>query len=222
VVTGPAAGRVKLQMTGKGSQTSLAPGTYVETDPDLTTTLETISGLGEFQFTLNGSTTLVDVPTGATADLTETISNGVITQAVVDAVEGTITINGQPVTAGTNLVLGTLTKNSLVVSGGKFSYVGTLTLGQTSNGIKPLTEAVAIQVGPLSCSFPAGSFKKGSSGFTANGTFGGVKVSVVITPVTSTKYTVNITGSPSPSLPAQVPVQILIGDDSASTVVARH
>jgi hypothetical protein len=154
--------------------------------------------------------------------LTETLSNGVLTQAVVDAEAGTITINGQPVSAGTNLVLGTLTGNSLVVSGGKFAYNGTLTLGQASNGIKPLTEAAAIQVGQLSLSLPAGSFKKGGAGFTYSGTVGGVKVSVVLTPVTGTKYTVNITGSPSPSFPTQVPVQILIGDDSASTVVTRH
>ncbi|HST25471.1 MAG TPA: hypothetical protein VLJ76_05740, partial [Gaiellaceae bacterium] len=221
-VTGPASGRVRLQITGKGSQTSLAPGTYIETDPNVSTTLQTISGLAELSFTLNGSTTLVDIPTGATAELTETITNGMLTQAVVDAEAGTITINGQPVSAGTNLVLGTLTRNALTVSGGKFSYTGTFTLGATSNGIKPLTEFAAIQLGPLSFSLAPGSFKKGTGGFTYTGTQGGAKVSVLLTPVTSTKYAVTITGSPSPSFPTQVPVQILVGDDSASTVVARH
>jgi hypothetical protein len=221
-VTGPASGRVRLQMTGKGSQTSLAPGTYIETDPNVSTTLQTISGLGEFQFTLNGSTTLVDIPTGSTAMLNETVSNGVDTQVSVDDEVGPITINGQPVSPGTNLVLGALTGNTLTVLGAKFNYVGTFTLGQGSNGINPLTEFVSINLGPLSCAFEPGSFKKGSGGFTGSGTFGGVKVAVVLTPVATKKYSVSVSGSPSPSFPSQVPVQILVGDDSASTVVARH
>ncbi len=221
-VTGPASGRVRLQMTGKGSQTSLAPGTYIETDPNVSTTLQTVSGLGEFQFTLNGSTTLVDIPTGSTAMLNETVSNGVDTQVSIDDEVGPITINGQPVSPGTNLVLGTLTGNSLTVAGGKFSYSGMFTLGAASNGINPLTEFVSINLGPVSCAFAPGSFKKGSGGFTASGTFGGVKVSVVLAPAGTKKYSVSVTGSPSPSFPSQVPVQILVGDDSASTVVARH
>jgi hypothetical protein len=104
-----------------------------------------------------------------------------------------------------------------------FELEGSFTLGAASNGIAPLSEAVTVTAGGYTATIPAGSFKLSSTGsFTFNGTIGGVKVEMSITPSATTpnKYSfefeapVDLSAAGSP-----VPVSVSIGDDTGSATV---
>ena len=96
------------------------------------------------------------------------------------------------------------------------------TLGAGSDGISPLTEAVALQVGNYSTTIPAGSFRQKSSGsFMFVGTINGVSMSAKITPQGGNNYTfqftwtgANLTGIVNP-----VSVTLTIGDDTGTISV---
>jgi hypothetical protein len=62
----------------------------------------------------------------------------------------------------------------------EFEVKATLTLGTSSNGIAPLTEAVTVQVGPFSTTIPAGSFTLRKGRFTFEGVINGVTLEVVL------------------------------------------
>jgi hypothetical protein len=104
-----------------------------------------------------------------------------------------------------------------------FELEGSFTLGATSNGIAPLSEAVTVTAGSYKATIPAGSFKLSSTGsFVFQGTIGGVKVEMSITPSTTikNKYSfefeapVDLSGAGSP-----VSVSVTVGDDTGSTSV---
>lgn len=123
----------------------------------------------------------------------------------------------------------TFSSTKLDISGGTspgFDLNAMFTLGATSNGIKPLTEAVTLQVGSYRVTIPAGSFQQSKNGAKQNsyvfqGTIQNVALQVQIVPLGSSTYDfkaegspVNFTGTANP-----VTVSITIGDDAGSTPV---
>jgi len=104
----------------------------------------------------------------------------------------------------------------------RFDINGTFTLGTTSNGINPLTEAVTVQVGPVSETIPPGSFTRDRQGrFKFTGVIGGVALDVVIVPTSSGQFQFMVEGSGAELSTAVNPVTIAlqIGDDRGSTTV---
>jgi hypothetical protein len=62
-----------------------------------------------------------------------------------------------------------------------FDLSGNFTLGSGSDGIKPLTEPLILQIGTFSTTIPAGSFAKNSKGrFVFEGVINGVSLQVQI------------------------------------------
>jgi hypothetical protein len=109
----------------------------------------------------------------------------------------------------------------------EFEVKATLTLGTSSDGITPLTEAVTIQVGSFSATIPAGSFKfkparpNKPAFFKFEGTINGVALEAKITPLEANAFEfkaegngVNLTGTVNP-----VTVGLLFGDDQGSATV---
>jgi hypothetical protein len=104
---------------------------------------------------------------------------------------------------------------------GAFDVQGNFILGAGSNGIKPLTEDVKLQVGTFSTTIPAGSFREGWRGFEFEGFINGVKLEVVIHHVRGNRFLftakgegANLTGTVNP-----VTVGLTIGDDGGSKAV---
>ena len=58
------------------------------------------------------------------------------------------------------------------------------TLGTSSNGVAPLTEAVTVQVGTFSTTIPAGSFTLKKGRFTFEGVINGVRLEAVLQSLT--------------------------------------
>ena len=103
-----------------------------------------------------------------------------------------------------------------------FSMTATFTLGPTSNGIAPLTEAVTVQVGTFSTTIPAGSFRLKKGQYTFAGIINGTKLTAVLKPLilgndysfTAVGLRTDLTGTVNP-----VTVGLTIGGDSGSTAV---
>ncbi len=121
----------------------------------------------------------------------------------------------------------TLDAKLKIVSGTQpgFSLQASFTLGATSNGINPLTEAVTLQVATYQVTIPAGSFKLLTHGSKAgsyaySGVVNGVTVAVQISAVSGTSYQLTASASPVTAAVANpISVTITIGDDSGSTSV---
>jgi hypothetical protein len=109
----------------------------------------------------------------------------------------------------------------------EFAINATLTLGTSSDGIAPLTEAVTIHVGSVSATIPAGSFtfhpakKKQPSQYTFAGIIDGVSLNAKITPLGGNLFEfkasgigVDLTGTVNP-----VTVGLLLGDDQGGAEV---
>jgi hypothetical protein len=109
----------------------------------------------------------------------------------------------------------------------EFKIKATLTLGTSSNGIAPLTEAVTIQVGSFSATIPSGSFKfkpatkKQPAQYTFAGIIDGVTLTAKITPLGSNSFEfktegigVDLTGTVNP-----VTVGLILGNDQGSAEV---
>jgi hypothetical protein len=101
-------------------------------------------------------------------------------------------------------------------------------LGVTSDGIDPLAELVALQVGTYSVTIPAGSFQQLKSGakkyaYVFSGVIDGVTLSVQIVPpsVTGDGWSFKASGIPIDltGLSNPVTVVITIGNDSGTTAV---
>jgi len=104
----------------------------------------------------------------------------------------------------------------------RFDMKATFTLGASSNGINPLTEAVTLQIGPLSETIPAGSFTRDRHGrFRFTGVIDGVVLDVVIRPTSGGQFQFAVEGSGAELGTAANPVTIAlqIGDDRGSTTV---
>jgi hypothetical protein len=101
-----------------------------------------------------------------------------------------------------------------------FAVGSTFTLGSSSNGMNPVTEAVSLQVGTFSTTIPARSFRKDAKGrFAFQGVINGVNIGAAILPVGRGRFEfgaagtrADLTGTVQP-----VPVQLIIGNDSGST-----
>ena len=103
-----------------------------------------------------------------------------------------------------------------------FELLSSFTLGPASDGVNPLIEAVALQIGTFTTTVPAGSFKDIGQGiFVFHGVIGGVRLEVLLAPTGSLRYAfvaaaqdANLIGTVNP-----VPVTLTIGDDCGTASV---
>jgi len=105
---------------------------------------------------------------------------------------------------------------------GSLEYAMTFTLGAGNNGIAPLTEPVTVQIGGLTFTIPAGSFRVDNKGkFTFEGKLSGVSVEASITPVSSGRYEFKLEAKPLnvSGLTNPVATQVRIGNDSGGATV---
>ena len=107
-----------------------------------------------------------------------------------------------------------------------FELVSNFTLGSTSDGISPLTEATVLSVGSYHVMIPAGSFHKKSKGYYVyEGTIDNVQLEVQIVPriTTANTYTLKAEGKGVP-LTATKPVGVAleIGNDLGFGVPRLH
>lgn len=127
-----------------------------------------------------------------------------------------------PTVPFTNISAALEVERSRTSSAMSLEYKMAFTLGAGNNGIAPLTEPVTVQIGSLTFSIPAGSFRVNPKGkFVFAGVFSGVPVEVSITPVGSGRYQLkleakrlNVTG-----LSNSVATQVSIGNDTGSATV---
>ncbi|MGI8770235.1 MAG: choice-of-anchor Q domain-containing protein [Acidobacteriaceae bacterium] len=106
-----------------------------------------------------------------------------------------------------------------------FALESVLTLGSTSDGVQPATEAVTLQVGSYTVTIPAGSFHRLRNGsYLYSGTIHGVRLGAVLVPLGRNRYSfdaaatpVNLSTSPNP-----VTVMLMIGNDSGTTTVNAY
>ena len=110
----------------------------------------------------------------------------------------------------------------LELEGGGFELSGDFTLGAGSDGIDPTAEAVALQVGPLSLSIPAGSFQTARrGGWRFSGDAGGAVVTIRIAPLGGNAYRLSAEGNADVSgIQPPVTVSLTIGNDGGSTTAA--
>jgi len=103
-----------------------------------------------------------------------------------------------------------------------FRLVSQFTLGQSSNGIDPVTDSVIIRLDSFTTTIPSGSLKgKGFGPFDFHGVIGGVDLHVEIKATGAKRYDLkaeardaNLTGITNP-----VTVILIIGDDSGRVSV---
>jgi hypothetical protein len=103
-----------------------------------------------------------------------------------------------------------------------FALQAAFILGDGSNGIDPLTEAVTLQVGTTAFPIPVGTFQRTSAGaFRFEGVLGGVTLHFTITPLTHATVEVVAHGEGAALTGIAVPVEVglTIGNDSGSTTL---
>jgi alpha-tubulin suppressor-like RCC1 family protein len=94
----PGAGRVRVRLDGQKGVVSLtSPGTYVLTKGSTSVAVET--GEAAIELTIGTTVSTIEIGPGETATITETITGGTLTGFTVDALVGTVTVNGLPVAA---------------------------------------------------------------------------------------------------------------------------
>jgi hypothetical protein len=99
---------------------------------------------------------------------------------------------------------------------------GVFTLGGGSNGVNPLTEEVALQVGSFSATIPAGAFRRDRFGLLRfDGSIGGHHVLVILTPLGGGRYAVvaEVETLELPGTRTPVTVALRIGNDAGSVTV---
>jgi hypothetical protein len=104
-----------------------------------------------------------------------------------------------------------------------FGVTAWFSLGSTSNGIHPLTEAVTLQIANYSVTIPAGSFHQlwnsPQAPYAYTGTIGGTKLVVGLISLGNNNYQFDIAGSPvafSTGITNPVTVSLTIGDDTGT------
>lgn len=120
-----------------------------------------------------------------------------------------------------------ITLGPLLTNDDEFKIKATFTLGLSSDGIVPLTEAVTIHVGSVSATIPVGSFtfhpakKKQPAQYMFAGIIDGVTLNAKIIPLGGNLFEfkasgigVNLTGTENP-----VKVELILGDDQGSAEV---
>jgi hypothetical protein len=115
---------------------------------------------------------------------------------------------------------------------GEFEIKGSFSLGAGSNGIDPLNEDVALQIGTFSTVIPAGSFKlerhrdgdedsdRDEVGrYRFEGTINGVRLEIEIRPSTQGKFRFRAEGHGADLNETVKPVRVrlMIGDDGGTT-----
>jgi hypothetical protein len=103
-----------------------------------------------------------------------------------------------------------------------FRLQSDFTLGKSSNGINPVTEAVALQIGSFTTTIPPNFLTgKGFGPFKFSGVIDGADLLVVIAPTGAKRYAfdaearhASLTGTTNP-----VPVTLTIGGDSGTTSI---
>jgi hypothetical protein len=103
-----------------------------------------------------------------------------------------------------------------------FEVKATFELGEGSNGIDPLTEAVSVQVGSLLITIPAGSFESEKSGeFKFDGEIDGVVVEVVLRAKDEGSYRFKAEGKGADLTGSTIPLEVslTVGDDSGGTTL---
>lgn len=106
-----------------------------------------------------------------------------------------------------------------------FDTSGSFTLGVGSDGIKPLSEPVLLQLGTFSTTIPAGSFTKNSKGdFVFQGNINGVSLQVQIAPLSANSFSVKVDGKgvDLTRLTNPVTVVLTIGNDGGSTTTTAN
>jgi hypothetical protein len=98
-------------------------------------------------------------------------------------------------------------------------------LGASSNGIKPPSEPVTLQIGPYTATIPAGSFRqlpagKHSTVYAFSGEEGDVRLALDILSLGPKTFQFAAAGRPvNLTGPNRMPVSLRIGDDAGSTIV---
>jgi hypothetical protein len=214
---GATGGSARIGVDGKTGNVSLVAGTYAVTDPVATMTVSTIEGEATIEYEVDGAPVVIVIGPGEIASVTETTDeDGNLIGVEIEAVEGTITVNGDPLEPGEELGLGQLSGHFSAGNAG-FSFNGVLTLSPGSDGVgPPLTESVQLSVGTWSATIPAAAFKKDKMGrFKFTGTIGGVRLELVVGPLGSA-ITVRATGRRAGFTTFAAPIDVIefgIGND---------
>ena len=205
------AGQARVTLDGQGGIIKYSAGTYVLTDPP-TIIVETIEGLAEIEYLINGEVVVVTIPEDTTAAITETKNtDGTTAGLTVQQTDGTdpITVNGEPV-GGASLT------GKLDVSSTKFGLNGVLNVGSGTTSTQ--AEAVVLEVGSWSRSIPASAFKKNKNGWAYSGNVDGVNLSLLVSRKSRTEYQVQASGTGPNGItrvnPVSVSVTIGTGTDA--------
>lgn len=205
-------------------------------DPPAQMDVNSVQGKGEMVSTLNGQPFVIGIAEGSTALITEiTNAAGQLTDVIVESRgnmsstagifdppqnSGGVTVNGNPIPAGTSTAIGRL-QASVKLSNGKSKSVtlsGTFTPSASSDGLNPLTEDVEIRVGGYTWTIAAGSFQRASDGaYVYSGTLGGVQVAVQTKTAKGGVWTFQVNATPVNALTTPTGVWIRVGNDAAST-----
>jgi 6-phosphogluconolactonase len=105
----------------------------------------------------------------------------------------------------------------------EFELDATFTLGASSDGIKPIDEAVSLTVGTFSTTIPAGSFKLNKGSFVFEGVINGVALEAKIRPLGSNRFEFKVQGERANLSGTVNPVMIVltIGNDHGDVTVRR-
>jgi hypothetical protein len=104
----------------------------------------------------------------------------------------------------------------------QFRVNAAFVLGESSNGINPVTEKVIIRVGSVSKTIPPLSFIKNKQGFTFDGVVDGTSIKATIMPqkngymLDATVVGTNFDGSEFP-----LPLGLTVGDDGGTTLLTN-
>jgi YVTN family beta-propeller protein len=101
----------------------------------------------------------------------------------------------------------------------KFTLLSNFTLGSTSNGINPASEAVTLKIGTFTVTVPPGSFTLTSPAtYSFFGVISGLTVNATITQTGSKAYTFQATANANLSkTKSPATVTLAIGNDTATT-----
>ncbi len=128
-------------------------------------------------------------------------------------------VNGTPVSTFSDF------SSELKATSLRFRLFSSFVLGKTSNGIKPLTEAVVLKVGSYSFTVPPNSFKEAKKGhFTYEGTMNDESIHIRIVAHRDNAYTLRAVGTSASAITLEKPtiVGLRIGDDIGAGPAHLH
>lgn len=107
----------------------------------------------------------------------------------------------------------------------RFALEGRFTLGATSNGISPLSEAVTLRVDSYSATIPPGSFTRGKEGgYKFKGKIADVRLEFSVKAGSPSAYTFHVeaAGAGIPQSATPPSVTLTIGDDSGTATASTE